>query len=232
MVKADAYGVGLSQAVQTLETTNPWGFGVATLDEGLELQRLGVIYPILVVSPLPPASTEAAVEAGLQLGISNPETLSLVTDAAERIGRAAEIHIEIDTGIGRAGFNWKDASSWKRDLDHAIELGARWVGSYTHLHSADEDHDTVLEQWTRFQEALRQLDVPDSVLIHIVNSAGALRFPELATSAIRTGIFLYGGRAGVGLPDPEPVVSVYARVVHIRQAHAGDTVGYLSLIHI
>ena len=226
MVKADAYGVGLSQAVQILETTNPWGFGVATLDEGLELQRLGVIYPILVVSPLPPASTEAAVEAGLQLGISNPETLSLVTDAAERVGRVAEIHIEIDTGIGRAGFNWKDASSWKYDLDHAVNLGARWVGSYTHLHSADEDHDTVLEQWTRFQEALRQLDVPDSVLIHIVNSAGALRFPELATSAIRTGIFLYGGRAGVGLPDPEPVVSVYARVIHIRQAHAGDTVGY------
>ena len=95
MVKADAYGVGRSQAVQTLETTNPWGFGVATLDEGLELQRLGVIYPILVVSPLPPASTEAAVEAGLQLGISNPETLSLVTDAAERIGRAAEIHLSL-----------------------------------------------------------------------------------------------------------------------------------------
>ena len=226
MVKADAYGVGLSQAVRTLETTNPWGFGVATLGEGLELRRLGVTYPILVVSPLPPESTEAAVEAGLQLGISNSEALSLVTSAAKRVGRVADIHIEIDTGIGRAGFNWKDAISWKHDLDDAIKLGARWVGSYTHLHSADENHDTVLEQWTRFQEALRQLDVPDGVLIHIVNSAGALRLPELAASAVRTGIFLYGGRAGVDLPDPEPVVSVRARVVHIRQAHVGDTVGY------
>ena len=226
MVKADAYGIGLSQAVRILETTNPWGFGVATLREGLELRRLGVTYPVLVVSPLPPASTEAAVEAGLQLGISNPESLSLVTDAADRVGRTADIHIEIDTGIGRSGFNWKDASGWKRDLDDAIKLGVRWVGSYTHLHSADEDHDTVLEQWTRFQEALRQLDVPDSVLIHIVNSAGALRLPELAASAIRTGIFLYGGSAGVALPDPDPVVSVHARVVHIRQANAGDTVGY------
>ena len=149
-----------------------------------------------------------------------------MTSAAERVGRAADIHIEIDTGIGRAGFNWKDAGSWKRYLDDAIKLGVRWAGSYTHLHSADEDHDTVLEQWTRFQEALRQLDVPDNMLIHIVNSAGALRLPELAASAIRTGIFLYGGRAGVGLPDPEPVVSVRARVVHMRQAHAGDTVGY------
>ena len=226
MVKADAYGVGLSQTVRTLEASNPWGFGVATLSEGLELRRLGVAYPILVVSPLPPASTELAVEAGLQLGISNPESLRLVTSAAERVGRAADIHIEIDTGIGRAGFNWKDVGSWKRCLDDAIKLGVRWAGSYTHLHSADEDHDTVLEQWTRFQEALRQLDVPDNMLIHIVNSAGALRLPELAASAIRTGIFLYGGRAGVGLPDPEPVVSVRARVVHMRQAHAGDTVGY------
>ena len=226
MVKADAYGVGLSQTVRTLEASNPWGFGVATLSEGLELRRLGVAYPILVVSPLPPASTELAVEAGLQLGISNRESLRLVTSAAERVGRAADIHIEIDTGIGRAGFNWKDVGSWKRCLDDAIKLGVRWAGSYTHLHSADEDHDTVLEQWTRFQEALRQLDVPDNMLIHIVNSAGALRLPELAASAIRTGIFLYGGRAGVGLPDPEPVVSVRARVVHMRQAHAGDTVGY------
>ena len=226
MVKADAYGVGLSQTVRTLEASNPWGFGVATLSEGLELRRLGVASPILVVSPLPPASTELAVEAGLQLGISNPESLRLVTSAAERVGRAADIHIEIDTGIGRAGFNWKDVGSWKRCLDDAIKLGVRWAGSYTHLHSADEDHDTVLEQWTRFQEALRQLDVPDNMLIHIVNSAGALRLPELAASAIRTGIFLYGGRAGVGLPDPEPVVSVRARVVHMRQAHAGDTVGY------
>ena len=226
MVKADAYGVGLSQTVRTLEASNPWGFGVATLSEGLELRRLGVAYPILVVSPLPPASTELAVEAGLQLGISNPESLRLVTSAAERVGRAADIHIEVDTGIGRAGFNWKDVGSWKPCLDDAIKLGVRWAGSYTHLHSADEDHDTVLEQWTRFQEALRQLDVPDNMLIHIVNSAGALRLPELAASAIRTGIFLYGGRAGVGLPDPEPVVSVRARVVHMRQAHAGDTVGY------
>ena len=226
MVKADAYGVGLSQTVRTLEASNPWGFGVATLSEGLELRRLGVAYPILVVSPLPPASTELAVEAGLQLGISNPESLRLVTSAAERVGRAADIHIEIDTGIGRAGFNWKDVGSWKRCLDDAIKLGVRGAGSYTQLHSADEDHDTVLEQWTRFQEALRQLDVPDNMLIHIVNSAGALRLPELAASAIRTGIFLYGGRAGVGLPDPEPVVSVRARVVHMRQAHAGDTVGY------
>lgn len=226
MVKANAYGLGLSATVRTLEAINPWGFGVATLSEGLELRRLGVTCPILVVSPLPPASTELAVEAGLQLGISNPESLRLVTSAAERVGRAADIHIEIDTGIGRAGFNWKDAGSWKRYLDDAIKLGVRWAGSYTHLHSADEGHDTVLKQWTRFQEALGQLDVPDNMLVHIVNSAGALRLPELAASAIRTGIFLYGGSAGVGLPDPEPVVSVRARVVHMRQAHAGDTVGY------
>jgi len=226
MVKANAYGLGLSATVRTLEAINPWGFGVATLSEGLELRRLGVTCPILVVSPLPPASTELAVEAGLQLGISNPESLRLVTSAAERVGRVADIHIEIDTGIGRAGFNWKDAGSWKRYLDDAIKLGVRWAGSYTHLHSADEGHDTVLEQWTRFQKALGQLDVPDNMLVHIVNSAGALRLPELAASAIRTGIFLYGGSAGVGLPDPEPVVSVRARVVHMRQAHAGDTVGY------
>ena len=49
------------------------------------------------------------------------------------VGRAAEIHIEIDTGIGRAGFNWKDASSWKRDLDDAVKLGAQMGGL---LHSS------------------------------------------------------------------------------------------------
>ena len=57
MVKANAYGLGLSATVRTLEAINPWGFGVATLSEWLELRRRGVTYPILVVSPLPPAST-------------------------------------------------------------------------------------------------------------------------------------------------------------------------------
>jgi len=226
MVKADAYGLGLARAVQLLKTTNPWGFGVATLAEGLELRKLGVKSPILLISPLPPASVEVAIEAGLQIGISNVETLRLATDVADRVGLPIKMHIEIDTGIGRAGFSWKEVKGWKRDLDDAVSLGAQWLGAYTHLHSADENHDAVLEQWSRFQGVLGQLDVPEEALIHIVNSAGVLRFPRFGASAIRSGIFLYGGRAGLDLLDPDPVVSVRARVVHIREAGPGDTVGY------
>jgi alanine racemase len=106
-----------------------------------------------------------------------------------------------------------------------------WVGCQTHLHSADEADASIREQWARFDEVLRQIGgrLP-GLTIHWLNSAGALRLsgaaPQLASAAVRPGIFLYGGRIGTGLPEPEAVVSLHARVVHLRDAAPGTTLGY------
>jgi alanine racemase len=95
------------------------------------------------------------------------------------------------------------------------------------MHSADEGRPPVDEQWRRLQEALASVRRPEGeFLVHGLNSAASLRCPEYAADLVRPGIFLYGGRAGADQQEPEAVASVHARVVHVRSAPPGTTVGY------
>ena len=225
MVKADAYGTGLAGAVQALATTDAWGFGVAAVEEGIALRALGIVRPVIVLSPVPPGSVAAAMAADLEVAISSFETLDLMASSAA--GRRPAFHLEVDTGMGRAGFDWRQAAAWGPRAHQARAAGLRWAGCFTHLHSADESRPSVDEQWRRFQEALTVAGRPaGDFLVHALNSAGAMRCPEYAADLVRPGIFLYGGSVGVGLPLPEEVASVHARVVHVRSAPPGTTVGY------
>ncbi len=224
MVKADAYGVGVAKAVETFSAEDPWAFGVAAVEEGVALRAMGVTRPVIVFSPAPPGSVRAALGADLTLSVSSAGALDRLRDEAGE--RPAAFHLEIDTGMGRAGFDWRQVDAWAPLAHEAHRAGVRWEASYTHLHSADESGDTVAEQWERLQATLSRAAPPAGALVHVLNSAGALRCPQYAADAVRPGIFLYGGRVGAGLPAPEEVASVRARVVHVREAPAGTTVGY------
>lgn len=227
MVKADAYGIGLAGAVAALSGRKPWGFGVAAVEEGLAVRELGFTGPILVLSPTPPDLVAEGVAAGLTLSVSSLDTLDLLVGASR--GRPAAFHVEVDTGMGRAGFDWTDAARWLPRVQAAQRAGVRCAGWFTHLHSADEGRSTVDEQWARFQGVLASFPRPDGeFLVHVLNSAGSLRCPEYAADLVRPGIFLYGGAAGDGLPAPAPVAAVRARVVHVRSAPEGTTAGYGS----
>lgn len=226
MVKADAYGLGMEDVVARLEPEDPWGFGVAAVAEGVRLRTAGVTRRVVVCSPVPPGEVEAALEADLQLSISSLRTLQRVEEAARRTDRTAEVHLDVDTGMGRSGFDWRSVDAWLPAFEAASER-VRWVGSYTHLHSADEDQTSVARQWDRFSGVLSRMDVSTrSTLVHVLNSAGVFRMPSLAKAVVRPGIFLYGGAVGDDQPAPDPVVSVHARVVHTRDAPAGTTLGY------
>ncbi len=227
MVKADAYGLGMAETVRALESEGPWGYGVATAGEGLALRDLGVEDPVIVFCPVPEDSVEPALAAGLQLTVSSVESLDHVITVSGRMGTVPEVHVDVDTGMGRTGFDWRTASEWLPRVVEASRGDVRWVGCYTHLHSADEGEASVHDQWTRLQEILGLLtDPPAGLMIHVLNSAGSFRTPEYAAVAVRPGIFLYGGEIGPGQPVPEPVVSVHARVVHISDAVEGATLGY------
>lgn len=225
MVKADGYGLGVQEVVEVLSTEGVHAFGVATVEEGVGLRELGVEAPVVVLSPLPPGSEDAAVRAGLEVSASNVDTLLRLAEASAALGRSARCHVEIDTGMGRAGFDAATAATWAPAVRSALDP-LEWVGCFTHLHSADSDPTSVDGQWRRFREALDALDPPASVRIHVLNSAGVFCRPGYASSAVRPGIFLYGGEAGAGAEAPEPVVAVRARVVHMREAPPGTTLGY------
>ena len=232
MVKADAYGLGVQRVAEALIATIPpdqlAGFGVAAVVEGEALRAAGWSGRILVFSPTPHREFERAAAADLTLCLSDVPSVAHWASIAERRGRRLPMHIEVDTGMGRAGFPWDRAAEWGRDVETLSAARLSWEGCFTHFHSADEpDLEPTERQWERFRAAIAALPAPSSGeprrLLHVSNSAAALRC-RFRCDLVRPGIFLYGGR--VGSEPPSPVVSVRARVVLIREVPSGTSVGY------
>jgi len=237
MVKADGYGLGAERVARALEPLDPWGYGVATAEEGIALRRAGVRRPILVTEPLPVDATAAAASAGLTACISHPGQLERWAAVAPLSPTGLDFHVEIDTGMGRCGLDWRTAAEWVPVLRAYAGANLRWTGVFTHFHSADAPDGSSAEQWARFEAVLREIGAAGPrLMVHAANSAALLRFPAYHASAVRPGLFLYGGdpvpqlrRDGVGgthLPRPEVVVSVRARIVMVRDVPPGTTVGY------
>ena len=226
MVKANAYGLGVRDAVTVLEAEEPGGYGVATVEEGLEVRALGVERPVLVMTPPPVPSLAAAVEAGLTPCFSDLDGLRALAAEAARLGRRATFHLEVDTGMGRAGLDWRSAATWGREVAALAAPPLRWGGCYTHFHSADEAAGTIDRQWARLREAVGHLSLPADAWVHACNSAAVLRRPRYAASAVRPGIFLYGGASAPDLPRPAPVAAVHARITLVRDVPAGSSLGY------
>jgi len=231
MVKADAYGLGAGRVVRALDPRGPWGWGVATAEEGVALRGFGVQRPIVVFGPMPPGAEVMAAQAALTATISDEAAAARWARAAESHG-PLDFHVEIDSGMGRSGFDWRDLGEHSRRLLALCGPSLRWTGVFTHFHSADEADETPSRtQWRRFRDALSQLPLQaGELMVHAANSAALLRWPEYSANAVRPGIFLYGGRAVdedvEGVVRPAGVVALKARLVRVRMVPPGSTTGY------
>jgi len=215
VVKANGYGVGAVAVSQALEAVDPWGFGVATIAEGVELRDAGVARPVLVFSP---ASAE-------RLDLYHRHRLTPMLETAEAIrawvGRqGGPFHLGIDTGMSRAGVRWDVIESLADVLDTP-----RLEGCYTQFHSADRRDRSADEQLERFLGAVSRL-TRRPPLLHVANSAAALRDRRFALDLVRPGVYLYGGAPADWIPGGRPVVSIRARVVSVRPLRRGETVSY------
>jgi alanine racemase len=215
MVKADAYGLGAVAVARALEELDPWGFGVATIAEGEELRRAGIERPIVVFSPVLLGDFDAAVRANLTPTLSEP-------DAIERWRETRRPwQLAIDTGMSRAGVQWDQIDA----LRDVIALHPP-EAAFTHFHSAEREDETRDRQERRFEEALARLPVRPPV-IHAENGAAVEHRAPSHRGLARPGIFLYGVSSGNSPQiQPEPVVSVRARVIDLRTIAAGETVSY------
>ncbi|HTC23480.1 MAG TPA: alanine racemase, partial [Gemmatimonadales bacterium] len=217
MVKANGYGLGAIPVSQALEALAPWGYGVATLDEGAELRRAGITRPILLCTPLLADWIDRCLELDLRPSIGDLSALERWTTRTQR-----PFHIEIDTGMARSGFRYDDPAL--RDaVGRRLAKAEGWEGAFTHFHSPETDRVATELQWARFQEVLSALPRRPA-LLHAANSAAALNGTRYTADLVRPGIFLYGGAAGG--PAPAPVVAFRARVVGVRRIREGDTVSY------
>jgi alanine racemase len=222
VVKANAYGVGAVAVSRALEAVDPWGYGVATLQEGAELRGAGgggggITRPILVFLPARPDLFDAYHEHRLTPALGDEASIHAWI---ARGARGGAFHLEIDTGMGRTGVRWDEVEPLADLLDTPY-----LEGCYTQFHSADRNDGSAETQLERFRAAVGRL-ARRPALLHVANSAAALRGRPFAFDAIRPGVFLYGGSPGEGLPIGKPVVRLRARVVAVRRVRRGESVSY------
>jgi len=228
MIKADAYGLGAVRIARALATVLPWGYGVATIQEGVELRAAGLTDRIVIFATLLDEELAHARAHGLTPALGRRESI----DAWVRLGGGAW-HLAIDTGMHRAGVAWDGVRALADVLRSAPPEGA-----FTHYHSADRSSASVAEQTRRFQRALECMPARPAVL-HAENSPAIERLRDRSPwTLVRPGVFLYGvescqdddggvnSMSGDHALRPEEVVALRARVVEVRTVAPGETVSY------
>jgi alanine racemase len=215
MVKGDAYGLGAVRVARALDQDEPWGFGVATVGEGEELRRAGIERPIIVFTPLLAEDLDGAERSNLIPALATAATIK------RWMPTRLPWHLDIDTGMNRAGLKWDEIRSLG-DLLRAYPPD----GVFTHYHSAELTNGTMEAQTRRFEDAMKQMPTRPR-WIHADNSPAIERCGRSRWSFVRPGAFLYG----VNNLDPteiraEPVAALRGRIVEIRNARDGETVSY------
>jgi alanine racemase len=216
MVKADAYGMGAVRVVRALEQIAPWGYGIATVEEGRELRDAGIERPILIFTSVEIDELPAIRDAGLTPALASAQSIARWAS----IGGGAW-HLSIDTGMSRSGVPWDEVGQLASLLRaHPPE------GAFTHFHSATLDDGSIAAQEMRFRRALEALPAVPPVL-HAENSGAMARAERSRWHIGRPGVFLYGVPVGEPpLVQPEPVVAMRARMVELRTLRAGESVSY------
>lgn len=231
VVKADAYGHGACQVAHKLqEASVVMGFGVSLVEEGIELRQSGITQPILVMGPSLGDAYQAMVEHRLTPMVSDERHIKPLAQAASEQGRIMDLHLKVDTGMSRLGLRLKDTPDVLDRLER--ESALRVAGIASHLACADIDDPSdpesmTAQQLARFDELADacRARLGDSLLLHIANSAGILRFPDALYNLARPGIALYGNGSGeeVGLRQ---ALRLCSKITQLRQLQPGDSVSY------
>lgn len=232
VVKADAYGHGMSLVAPLCAELGLTDFGVATPAEGAALRPLlPADAAIYLLGPALPSEAPAIVFHRLTPLVSSLEMGQALSAAARIQNASAEVHLDVDTGIGRAGVQPTDAPSLLAQLDALPHL--RVTGLATHFASADEDLVDVHQQWSEFADFLTSLgERASTLLLHASNSPASLVLPKAARhKMIRPGLLLYGieptpgAFTGRDLPL-KPVLSLKTHVTLCRFLPGGATISY------
>ncbi|MFA7380571.1 MAG: bifunctional UDP-N-acetylmuramoyl-tripeptide:D-alanyl-D-alanine ligase/alanine racemase [Bacteroidia bacterium] len=226
MVKAFSYGSGSHEIAKTLEYHRVDYLTVAYADEGVVLRKAGVKTPIMVMNPEPGSFLNLA-EYNLEPEIYNRYILDDLLNHVE--GGETGIHLELDTGMRRLGFDEQELDALLAVLKKNPNLIVKSV--FSHLAASDENkHDLFTwEQIEKFEQMssylIHSLGYP--VLRHILNSSGITRFPEAQFDMVRLGIGLYGVDPSAKFqPQLENVGSLKTIISQLRKIKAGESVGY------
>jgi alanine racemase len=225
VVKSDAYGHGAPGTAPVLAASGADWFGVASVDEGCQLRAAGVKQPILILGPSPFWAISTALDADLNLTITSQSQVGDIESAAKQSNTIAKVHVKVDTGMHRLGV----APDKLSDLLSSIYASPRFelVGIFSHLAKADDAEFTAFQN-EKFKSVLASLPASGgkAPLLHLASGDAARRFPETHYDMARVGLYLYGLEPVVVSDVVSPILSVRARINHIQEITAGESVGY------
>ena len=231
VIKADAYGHGAVRVGKYLEDRVNY-FAVATLEEAVELRENGIRLPILILGYTSPSQYEDLVAFDITQTIYSRETAELLDREAANQGKKAGIHIALDTGMTRIGFQVTE-----EDADVIADIGRlphlKMEGLFTHFACADQKDKTYcsgqLEKFNRMVRMLeeRKVEIP---LKHVCNSAGIMEFDDFRYDMVRSGIVTYGMYPSEEVRkerlDLIPALEWKSRVIHVKEVGNGLGVSY------
>lgn len=233
IVKADAYGHGAVECSNRLEAEGVDWFGVAIPEEGVELRRAGIRAPILCLGSFWHGQETIVIDNDLTPVVFDIEKAASLSHAAAARGQTVDIHVKIDTGMGRVGVRHDEAARFAKHLTTFGNLNV--TGLMTHFAVADDPRqdEFTVTQMARFDEALAAFhDVAYRLeIIDLANSPGAISHPQSRGNLVRLGGALYGllddilppGAEG---PNLKPVASLRSRIAYLKNVPKGDDLGY------
>jgi alanine racemase len=235
VVKADAYGHGAARVAGALEgRPGVFGFAVSLVEEGSQLRDAGITAPLLVMGPALEGGYDEMVGRDMLAMVSTERDLAELSAIGRRRGQPVQVHLKVDTGMGRLGLPEAGLADRVRALGR--QGGVEITGVATHLACAETDDPAdpdclTNRQLRRLAGAIEQVRLAGAApaVVHAANSAGAIRFPGSRFDRIRSGIAVYGN--GVQ-PAGEPLrqaMKLVTEVVQLRDVAAGSTVSYGAL---
>ena len=231
MVKAFGYGSGNLEVSNVLQFHNVDYLTVAFADEGVELRRAGINLPIMVMSP-EVNSYDNIIKYHLEPEVFSFRNLEFIEKALQSLAlpeaHPLNVHIKLDTGMHRLGFNNDELPELIRRIKANPMLHVKSV--FSHLATADNpaEDDFTLSQIHNFEEGSRvSVEAFPHALRHILNTAGITRFPQYQFDMVRLGIGLYGvPTCAADKGVLQPVVALKTIINQIKQIPKGDSIGY------
>lgn len=229
VVKADAYGHGAVRISRFASECGVDMLGVATLDEGVQLRKEGIKLPILIISPILEDEIGSLIENNLSTSVSTYEFAKAASRVAISSGKRCRIHIEIDTGMGRAGL--PGAKAYESIVEISKLDGLIMEGIFTHFPAADSDVDYTWDQISLFSGIVDDLKRKGISFeyIHSANSAAILNIPASHFNMIRPGLLAYGYTSSLDLRDKIdvcPVMSFKSKLLLVREFLSGASISY------
>ena len=228
VVKADSYGHGAAMLAPTMLASGVDMFGVASIDEALNLRENGVTAEILILGAAPIWALPTVVENNLTITIFSEEHLESCIQTYERTKIPVKAHIKLDTGMNRIGVSHKDAVEFIKKVQSMKSIDLK--GIFSHLANAEIKEKTE-QQLAIWEDVISQINT-DGLLLHILNTAGIItsNVYKCTYNMVRGGIGLYGLYPDL-ISEAQHVnlkqaMSVKTRIIHIHEIEKGDGVSY------